>query len=83
MNNDFKVLNRNFDYARKTYKQNTSVEGIIVSDLSSVRIPKKEFISPNIRAAFGSKVMQNISSDLTKPILGTHLGNRDFRNNYI
>ena len=81
-NNDFNILNRNFNAARNTYKNVTSSNPInpIISTLTGQTITPGEFISRNIRASFGHNVKQNIASGLNQPILSTHTGNSDYRN---
>lgn len=81
-NTDFNILNRNFNAARKTFK-NTGMRGTInpiISQLTGKKIASDKFISRNVKPSFGNSVKQNISSDLNQPILSSHIGNMDYRN---
>jgi len=81
-NNDMNILNRNFNAARKIFKNVTMRTSVnhIISALTGQQIAPDNFISRNVQASFGRNVKQDIRADTNQPILSSHIGNTDYRN---
>ena len=77
-NNDFNILNKNFNNARATYNNTNNKQINTASPLTGRLVPG--FLGRNVKPSFGSNVKQNISSDLNKPIISSHTGNSYYTN---